>query len=180
MSGAGVPGDPIRELRSTFDNAFAVALAEKGEAEETLIAIRIGSRPYALWQRQILGVSRVRRLVPVSSRLPQLAGVIGLRGLVVPVFRLSGFVQSREPVTSPRWIALVEDGGTLGLGFDGFDGQCNVPGEQLYRQEEGPEAGAVRQVARIGSVVRPIVEVPLVLQQLRPAAQAPTKGNEES
>ena len=131
MSSEAPTKDPASELRRAFDHLFALPPERKIEQEEALIAIRIGGRPYDLRQRQILSVARMRRLVPVSSPLSQLAGVIGLRGLVIPVFRLS--------VNTPRWLALVDGEGMLGLGFDEFDGQFNVPAQHLYQQANGPE-----------------------------------------
>lgn len=139
MSSEATTKDPASELRRAFDHLFALPPERKIEQEEALIAIRIGGRPYALRQRQILGVARMRRLVPVSSPLSHLAGVTGLRGLVIPVFRMSGFVESREPVNTPRWLALVDGEAVLGLGFDEFDGQFNVPAQHLYQQANGPE-----------------------------------------
>lgn len=179
MSREAVPGDAAGELRRAFDHAFTVAPERDGRQEEALIAIRVGGQPYALLRRQILGLARMPRMTPVPSPIPHLAGVIGLRGQVVPVFRLAGFVETRAPVNNPRWLALVDGEEVLGLGFDELDGQFSVPVRHLYQQEDGPDAGPVRQVARIGTTVRPILEVPLIVEQACVAAHAKRKGNEE-
>jgi hypothetical protein len=71
---------------------------------------------------------------PVAARRSDRPARAGDTG--VPPVRLCGIP---EPVNTPRWLALVDGEGMLGLGFDEFDGQFNVPAQHLYQQANGPE-----------------------------------------
>ena len=68
-------------LRRLFDDSFAAAATVESARLEGLLAIRLGSDPYALRLSEIAGLHAGVKIVPVPSANAQLLGIVtGLIG----------------------------------------------------------------------------------------------------
>jgi chemotaxis signal transduction protein len=106
---------------------------------------------YALRLSELLAIHVDRQLVPAQSPLPELLGLSGLRGLVVPVYdlrRLLGYPAG----SAPRWLALVRAPAAFAVAFDQLEAHLRVP-ERALRSGLGAEP-APHSFAR-GSIETP-------------------------
>jgi purine-binding chemotaxis protein CheW len=158
-------------LRSAFDESFAVAAASKLERLEGLLAIRVGGDPYVLRLSQITGLYADRRIVAVPSPVVQLLGIVGLRGMMSPVYDLAALLRY-PPAVSPRWMVLAGGSQPVGFAFEGFDAHVQVSEASLVSGEDQP-VGAVttRQHARgsirVAGALRLIIQIASVVETIR-------------
>ena len=55
----------------------------------------------------------------------------------------------------------------IALGFDEFDGQVEVTPANLYADESHTSRRYVQLLARIGASVRPVIDVPSIVEAIR-------------
>jgi chemotaxis signal transduction protein len=159
-------------LRSSFDQSFAVAAASKLERLEGLLAIRVGGDPYALRLSQISGVYADLKIVAVPSPVIQLLGIVGLRGMMAPVYDLAALLHY-PPAVSPRWMVLA--GGSqqpVGFAFEGFEAHVQVAEALLVSDEARPASGVtarqhVRGNVRVAGALRLIIQIASVVETIR-------------
>jgi purine-binding chemotaxis protein CheW len=151
-------------LRAAFDASFAAPPAGEAGARVALLAIRAGGEPAALRVLETAGLLPARRIVPVPGRRPELLGVSGLRGSLLPVFSLARLLGRSEAGDEPRWVALAGvDQARVGLAFAAFEGHLLVPAQDLaVAAEEG--RGHVAAVARLAGGPRPVLSVASLLR----------------
>ena len=166
--------DPrLGALRRAFDHSFA-APPPCGVAEhQSLIVIRVAGETLVLRAGDITGIARRKRLVPLLSRSPELLGLAGIRGVLVPVFNLAAILALPTCGGEPGWFALAMRETPIALAFDEFEGQVEVERTCLYDDQTAPARPHVRQLVRIGPVVRPVIEVPSILEAIRKNAGLP-------
>jgi purine-binding chemotaxis protein CheW len=112
------------------------------------------------------GLFKDRAIVPVPSPLPELLGLAGFRGSVVPVYDLRlllGHPQS-EP---PRWLVLAAGPEVVALAFEGFEGQLRVAREDVVGIGPDGAPGDVAQAVRARGVLRRLVDVPSLVEALK-------------
>ena len=80
-------------LRRLFDESFAAPAASMTQRLEDLLAIRVGTDPYALRLSEIAGLHVGVRIVPVPSPAAQLLGIVGIRGMMSPVYDLAALLR---------------------------------------------------------------------------------------
>ena len=131
--------DRVAELRRAFDESFAVAPPERVTSWEDLLSVRIGGDPYALRVRDISGFMASGRIVPLPSRLPELLGMAGVKGALVPVFSLEALLGYVRPVEAPRWLALTGKVETVALAFGEFEGHLRILPEDVFTPEKAGE-----------------------------------------
>jgi purine-binding chemotaxis protein CheW len=124
-------------LREAFDQSFARApTAETGAAAMVnLLAVRIGSRPYAVRLADVSGLFTDTRVTWLPGPTAMSRGLAGLRGTIVPVYDL-GMLLGYPRAAAPRWL-LVTAATPVGLAFEGFDGYLTVRRDAIV-----PEARA--------------------------------------
>lgn len=168
--------DLIAELRRAFDDSFAVTPPSGTEETEDLLCLRIRGDRYALRVREMAGVAPAGRVVPLPSRIPELLGVTGHRGSLVPVYSLAGLLGYELGRETPRWLALVGDHDPLALALGELEGFQRIPRGDLHLP--GREPGKhVDQFARSGSILRAILKVASIVAVVKEgAAPAQTGG----
>jgi chemotaxis signal transduction protein len=117
-----------RTLREEFDASFAAAAAVP-VAHRDVLEIVIGGDRHALLVSEIAGIFVDRAITQVPSRRPDLVGIVGFRGAVVPVFDLAAILGYTAAVT-PRWMVLVS-AAPIALAFDRFAGHVRVPRSEV-------------------------------------------------
>ena len=125
------------------------------ESQEGMLAIRVGADPYALLLSEIMGLYSDVRVIAVPSLVPQFKGIVGLRGMIAPVYDLAALMRY-PPAASPRWMVLAGGaaGGArpVGLAFESFEAHLRVSAASAQNGgDAGGEGGATRRYTR-GSV----------------------------
>lgn len=163
----------VEELRREFDAAFSLPLREAARDTEDLLEIRVAGRPYALRVAELGGVSAGNRITPVPSGQAALLGLVGIRGVLVPVFDLARLLGESAPDEVPRWVALSRGDSPVGLAFAAVEGHVPV-GPDALQASEGASHALVSQLVRSEAGLRPVVSVGRVLSLLRggPSAEA--------
>lgn len=151
-------------LRAAFDGGFAEPQAAEPAAHTDLLAIRVGEHPYALRLTEVLAVHTDRKLVPVPGPRPELLGLVGLRGLVVPVYDLRLLLgYAAGPV--PRWLAVARSGSPFAVAFEVFEAHLRVADSEVISAETGAVAlhPFVRGSIRTSSGPRPLIHLPALI-----------------
>jgi purine-binding chemotaxis protein CheW len=162
----------VLDLRRAFDEAFASPPAVAAEQVEDMLLVRIAGDPYALRSRELSGLATGRKVTPVSARRAEFLGVAGIRGAVVPVYSLVVLLGYGAPPASSRWLALVGSKETVGLALQDFDGFVRVGKEDVHLAGETFARPHVRDVARVGDLPRPVIDMASVLAVVK----APSLG----
>ncbi len=171
MSSPGVRlGERAEELRRVFDRSFAESVIEEAQQEDFL-AIGVGNDPYVVRLNEIATLLADRPITRLPSPVPELLGIVGCRGAIVPVYDLRALLGYSAEGT-PRWL-MIAAAEPVALAFDTFDGHLRLPRET--REPEGrvePTRQHVREVVRAGGVVRPIVRLASVVETIKRKTQA--------
>lgn len=157
--------ETVLAMRQEFDLSFAQAPRTTTEASESLLAIGIGGDSYAIRVSEIGGLYVDRRIMPLPSPIAELLGVVGLRGQIAPVYDLAALLGYGR-VAAPRWLILLLSPGQrepVALAFDTFELHFSVSVQQLVVSPGTHLGDAVRS----GDVVRPIVQLQSLLQDIQ-------------
>jgi purine-binding chemotaxis protein CheW len=157
----------VGELQHAFDRTFAEAPRADAGPQDDLLAITIGGDPYAMRLSEVAGLYPDRRFTRLPGSVPALLGVVGLRGILLPVYDLRTLLGYAKAAT-PRWLAVIADGQVV-LGFEQFDHHLRVPRRAIADAGAGSVASrphAVREVVHTDGLVRPIIHVPSVLEAI--------------
>jgi chemotaxis signal transduction protein len=157
-------------MRISFDESFASAPRLRGEGLEPLLRIRAGEEALALRSIHITGLLRIGRVLPVPSRIPELLGITGIRGTLVPVFDLAALLGLRSGGAQPRWLALTRGETPVALAFDQIDGQIEVSRANIYEHQASPSREHIKEVAHIGPAAHDVVDIPAVVETIRQRA----------
>jgi chemotaxis signal transduction protein len=165
------PGPGAAQLRHDFDQSFAQAPPPAAAAMDDYLAIRLGADPHALRLADIASLAPLVAPTRVPGPCPELLGLTGFRGRLLPVYDLRALLGYAAPAL-PRWrvIALAWP---VALAFDGFEGHLRLPREAAAAAQGQAQARLhVREVLHAGAAeVRPIVSLESVLDTIRVAAR---------
>ena len=163
---AAVP-DRLREMRLAFDTAFAEPVRPPAESLVPLLLIRAGGEALALPSLQVTELLHGRGIVPLPSRDPELLGIAGIRGALVPVFHLARLLGGTWHEPRPRWLVLVRREATIGLAFDELENYSQAAPACFYQDQNSPARRHVRQLVRLGSSVRGVVEIAALVEAVQ-------------
>jgi len=155
-------------LRRSFDEGFAAPAISMNENQEGMLAIRVGADPYALLLSDIMGLYSDVRIIAVPSRVPQFKGIVGLRGIMVPVYDLAALMHY-PPAPSTRWMVLAGGARPVGFAFESFEAHLRVPAASAQNGgDAGGGDGATRQYTRgsvrAAGVLRAIIRMDAVMK----------------
>jgi chemotaxis signal transduction protein len=154
--------DIAAALRRAFDRSFAEPLPAGLAAFEDFLAIRIGGTAYAVRLPEIAGLHAGRKVVPIPRTAPELLGIVGLRGTVVPVFDLRVLLGCPEGA-GPRWLMLARSSQPVALAFEQFEGYLRIaaaPEPALKTSRHISEA------VLVAGVPRPIIDMASLLEAI--------------
>jgi purine-binding chemotaxis protein CheW len=159
----------IAEMRRLFDESFAVALPEQVTAQEPMLAITLEGERFALRMLEIIGLSlSTEKIVPVPSRVPELLGLTGIRGVVVPVFslaRLLGFDSERDPAL---WLVFCgERQSPIALALAGMEGQFEAAETEVFGRQEGAGHRYVNGTVCEGTTLRGVISIPSLVGYIK-------------
>jgi len=158
------------ELRRAFDRSFAEAPVTRATELEDLLDIRVGFDSYAIHLDQVTGVFADKPVTPLPGSFPELLGIAGFRGAIVPVYDLR-MLLGYPRGGSQRWLILTAGQTRIALAFDQFEGHTRVA-RTAIAEEGGGESQRhhVREVVRTANLVRPIIHLPSILEAIRKRA----------
>jgi chemotaxis signal transduction protein len=163
-------GTTAATLRRDFDEAFAAPASPITEPLEDLLAIRVGSDLYALRLSEIAGLHVGVKIVPVPSPVPQLLGIVGIRGMLVPIYDLAALLRY-PPEANSRWFVLARAPQPVGFAFETFESHLQVSQASLAGSngEDSGTAGTVqhmRGTVRAAGALRPIIHLASMLEMI--------------
>jgi chemotaxis signal transduction protein len=158
----------IAEMRQRFDQSFALALTEQAIKPEPMLAITVEGEPFALRVHEISGLAvSEEKIVPVPSRAPELLGLTGIRGKVVPVFslvRLLGFDSERSEA---RWLVFCGDRQTpIALAFEAMERLFEVPSTAIFARQEASGHRYVNATVGEGKTLRGVISIPALVEYI--------------
>ncbi|HEX4112198.1 MAG TPA: chemotaxis protein CheW [Stellaceae bacterium] len=154
------------ELRADFDAAFAAPPAAVATATDNFLVIVSGGERRLLRLRDIAGLFVDRRIVTVPGADTALIGITGLRGAIVPVYRLGALLGEPLAETMPRWLAVAA-GVALAFAFDGLDNYLAIARDAIVPCGDGDVGrGHVRDSAITALGTLPIVDLPSVARAI--------------
>jgi chemotaxis signal transduction protein len=146
-------------LRQHFDHAFTLPFAEQGAPQVKVLGVGIRGRSFSIALLQLGGVHRRPKITAVPSLVPEMLGVAGIRGVLVPVYDLGALI-GLPPRSDSSWIALAQDK-SVGLAFDEFLGHSTMD-SRIYEQAT-PDATGLTRIPELEVGSRPIVNVPALI-----------------
>jgi purine-binding chemotaxis protein CheW len=167
LSAESIESLRLQELRKRFDQTFARAPATEAEPLTSVLALHVGNSPFVLRTEHITGIVKLKQITPFPSSIAECIGLAGVRGLLVPVFHLAPFLNLEFPTGGAHWLVLANRESPVGLAFEDFEGQIGVSRSGLYFDENCSGLGHPRLLARIGISVRPVIEVPQIVEEIR-------------
>jgi chemotaxis signal transduction protein len=170
------PTDLAQQLRSAFDRSFAAPAHLDTTLKEDLLAIRSGSQLLALRLSEIGGLFADKKITRIPGRIATLLGIAGFRGAILPVYDL-GMLLGQAKGKASRWLVSAA-AVPIGLAFEGFDGHLRISKDAIISQEARDRKSYIRDRARIEGVVRPILDLPSVLDAIRAQSAQPAPREE--
>jgi chemotaxis signal transduction protein len=168
----------VLDLQVAFDQAFASRPSARSEETEDLLLVRIGGDPYALRSREMTGLSTGKKIAPLPSGRPELVGIVGIRGSLLPVFSLAVLLGYGAHPASSRWLAFSRGAAPLGLAFQEFEGFARARSADMHAADGVSARRHVRAVARFGEVARPIVDIASTIEVITLRAGAAGSSKE--
>lgn len=152
-------------LRAAFDAAFAHPATPEPAAGVDLIGLRLGAADYAIRMSEVAGLRMGLYVTAVPTPMPELMGVAGIGGVLVPVYDLAASLGL--PAAAGRWTVLVE-GGTLALAFTVFTGHFRVDPAAIAERGRIPgDAVHIHQFAIHAGRSWPVIDIPSVVLAIR-------------
>jgi purine-binding chemotaxis protein CheW len=153
-------------LRRSFDRSFSEARSAAGEPTEDFLAIHAGTEAYVVRLGEIAGLYVDRQVVALPGPLPELLGLVGIRGSVRPVYDLAALL-GHAPGAAGRWLLLTGTSEVIALACSAFDGHVRLPRRAVARQEDAhPARPHLREIVRVGDGVRPVINLASLVEVL--------------
>jgi hypothetical protein len=156
----------VRALRDAFDSSFAQTPHANGQREEDLLAFTIGTDRFAMKVSEIGSLHARSTITPLPSAVPELLGLVGLRGVVLPAYDLHALL-GYPNVTAPGWLVQVQS--RVVLAFQTFDGHVRVGGGAITAcaaMPESPRQLPIRELVRAADGTRPIIHLPSLVDAI--------------
>jgi chemotaxis signal transduction protein len=163
------------ELRRRFDDSFSAPSLSAGAEAAPLLALRIDDDLYALRLGEIRGFSAARKILPLPSATPSLLGLVGLRGVVVPVFSLRVLLGYGGGDEHPRWFVVCGEAEPIALAFADFDGYLQRATSEIRPAGEA-ERTHVREVLRIDGALRAVIALESVKRAIESSVGPARQG----
>jgi chemotaxis signal transduction protein len=129
--------DFAADLRRTFDRSFAEPPRDAPGPTVDLLALRLGPDPYAIRLEEISAVVSDKRVTPLPGSPPELLGLAGFRGELVPVYDLGLLLGYPRLQDGTHCLVLTSATPRIGLAFSELDAYLRVAPEQVLTEPGG-------------------------------------------
>jgi hypothetical protein len=145
-------------LRQSFDDLFSRPVVEPDGARVSALTVRVGGDPHVVRTALIAGLHAEPRILRVPTASAALLGIVGLRGVIVPVFDLA--VMLGYPST-PTVTCLITAGPPqpIAFGIELFEAHVRIAADP------GP-------AVRIDDILRRVIDIPSLLEAIRTRSHA--------
>lgn len=162
--------DRLAELRRGFDASFALPPQPRDDDLIDLLAVTADTDALAVPLTAMAGLATDRSVTPLPGSPPDLLGVAGLRGHLVPVYDLArvldpGRASRTSGRTTVRWMVLAAGTPTFAVAVDRVDGHLRVPRDAIAEPAAGAHA-ATGSVVHTADGPRPVVDLTAVRQRI--------------
>jgi len=124
------------QIRQQFDASFRLAPGQLREQASNRLLFHLGERSLSLPLNQVSEVLRSRTITPLPGAPSELLGLVGLRGALVPVYRLADLIGiSPGAEGGPLWILLVPQPQLVGLALEARTASLTDTSSQEEAQE---------------------------------------------
>lgn len=173
MSESGALSERAEQMRLAFDRSFAEPIVEARPATVDFVSIRLGGEAYAVRMADIVSLRAGVSITPCPSALPELLGIVGLRGVLVPVYDLAALLG--HPPSGGRWLVLA-GGGALAFAFDEFDDHFRILAAPALRPDAAPPF--VLDTFRADDRAWAVIDLPALADALAQRAAAASSHQE--
>jgi CheW-like domain len=149
-------------LRQHFDHAFALPLDAQAAPQVKILAIGVRGQPFSVSLLQLRAVHRCPKITAIPSAVPELIGVAGIRGVLIPVYDLGALI-GLPPLAQDH---------SVGLAFDEFQGHSFMTSE-TYEQAT-PDATGLLRIPEFEAGARPIINISAVVDLIVRRAERST------
>ena len=152
----------LDELRLAFDESFALPPPCTEDDLVDLLAVTADAERLAVPLTEMAGLATDRAITPLAGSPPDLLGVAGLRGHLIPVYDLAhvlGKGQTRER----RWIVLAAGSPAFAVAVDRVDGHLRVSRDAIA----APEQETTHAMVYTGDGPRPVVDLAAVRKKIQ-------------
>jgi chemotaxis signal transduction protein len=160
----------MSDLRRAFDESFARAHAVEQSTTVDLVMLRVDGEIYGVYLGEITGFQTGKKITGLPSPIPELLGLLALRGAFVPVYDLGALLGSsakRKPAST-----IVAKEALVAFAFDGFERHLRVERQSLARAESSAgKAEFVRELVRTHDGMRPILDLSALVSAVRAKAE---------
>jgi len=180
-----VENNTASQLRLAFDRSFGLPPLVASPPGEDLLTIRVAGDPYAIRLIDIAEILTDCRIVAVPSVTPDLLGLAGIHGGIIPVFGLSSILGYAPDPGSPRWMILCSSEEPFALAFSDFEGYLRLPTSALHSDENfratREQVKYVNQIASTPDGVRAVIDIQLITATIRNriSQHRPTKESQK-
>jgi purine-binding chemotaxis protein CheW len=151
-------------LGRAFDLAFVERTsveAPRGEVASQLVGLlglRVAGDRYGVPIADIVGLLPKQTIVALPSAVPELLGIAGVRGGLMPVYSLGALLGYRGVAETCPWIIVV-GAERIGLAFETFEGYLRVSSAEIAVERDAGPRPHVAQTARLGDSFVGIVDL---------------------
>jgi chemotaxis signal transduction protein len=159
----------IDEMRQLFDESFSVPEQRDDKVIEHMLAVKLGIDNFAVCISDISGLTVAKgKILPVPSSVPELLGITGIRGVLVPVFSLAALLGISTGSGPCRWLVLCgERHLTIALAVDLVEGYLNVSADRIHAPGASSLAQYIKETIRDGDILRGVLDLAQVVQQIK-------------
>lgn len=151
----------LEQLRRDFDLSFSRPASREEQLFVPVLRIALGDRELALRAEGLRGIRYGRRIIPVRGGLPELLGLGGLQGEVIPVYDLAQLLGYGRGSRRWAWWCLPRAEEPLAFAFERLVGYAALP-QQDFKGDH------VETEGRLVPVVDPLGWARRVLERARP------------
>jgi purine-binding chemotaxis protein CheW len=157
-------GRRAAQLRRNFDSSFANPRSAESETRQDLLAIRLGTKKFAIRLSEIAGLYADKKITPVPGAAAGMLGIAGFRGSILPVYDLQVLLDLSGG-SALRWL-IVAAGAPVAFSFEAFDEQLRVSPGAIKRERGRAKSGFTREFTQTDGVLRPIIQLSSVLDAI--------------
>jgi purine-binding chemotaxis protein CheW len=159
----------VTEMRQRFDESFAAPEQNGKITLEHMLAIKVGDERLAVYIRDISGLTITQgTILPVPSSIPELLGITGIHGVVVPVFGLAALMGIQASPGQCRWLLLC--GGpqaTVALAVELVEGHLKIPADSILARGFNATPNHIKGTIKDGAILRGVIDLARLVEQIK-------------